>query len=151
MCENWVHSSDASEHTSLDACASAPDCAMLRPMDAPENDPNQFALIEQHVDRARRMGAAALPLPSRRKDGFSRQDIVNEFQSAFQVIGGASRLALWANSNPDRFYALYTKLFPSTTLALGAGSILEIIHALPKTGLDQHKDWDKSSQDVDAR
>lgn len=115
-------------------------------MDADEIKPEEFALIERHVDRARNAGRAALPLPSRKKDGFSRQDIVNEFQNAFQLIGGVSRLTLWANANPDRFYALYTKLFPSTTLQLGAGSVLEIKHALPPTPLDAHADWVKQQQ-----
>lgn len=36
------------------------------------------------------------------------------FQSAFDLIGGVPRLALWADKNPSAFFALYSKLIPST-------------------------------------
>lgn len=38
------------------------------------------------------------------------------FQQAFEQIGGVPRLALWADQNPSKFYHLYSKLVPSTTL-----------------------------------
>ncbi len=37
------------------------------------------------------------------------------FQSAFDLIGGVPRLALWADKNPTAFFSLYSKLIPSTT------------------------------------
>lgn len=39
------------------------------------------------------------------------------FQSAFDLIGGVPRLALWADKNPSAFFALYSKLIPSTVQA----------------------------------
>lgn len=46
---------------------------------------------------------------------FSRSDVVSAFQSAFELIGGTTRLALWANDNPTEFYRLFGKLLPSAT------------------------------------
>ena len=46
---------------------------------------------------------------------FSRADVVSAFQSAFELIGGTPRLALWANDNPTEFYKLFGKLLPSAT------------------------------------
>jgi hypothetical protein len=77
--------------------------------------------------------------PSRKKvDGFSRQDVVSSFQSAFQMIGGVQRLALWANANPDRFYPLYGKLLPATSFQFGENDARRIIHQLPPCALDVH-------------
>lgn len=39
------------------------------------------------------------------------------FQSAFDLIGGVPRLALWADKNPTAFFSLYSKLIPSTIQA----------------------------------
>lgn len=36
------------------------------------------------------------------------------FEQAFELIGGVPRLALWADRNPSKFYAMYSKLVPST-------------------------------------
>ncbi len=49
-----------------------------------------------------------------RKDvPFKRSDVVNAFTSAFELIGGIPRLALWAHENPGEFFKLYGKLLPS--------------------------------------
>ena len=95
--------------------------------------------METHVGAAPHGGRRAIPLVSRKRDGFSRQDVVNAFQAAFETIGGTSRLALWANANPERFYPLYTKLLPATTIQFGQGSTLVIKHAIPPTPLDEHQ------------
>ena len=50
-----------------------------------------------------------------RNPKFSRADVVSAFQSAFELIGGTPRLALWANENPTEFYKLFGKLLPSAT------------------------------------
>ena len=82
---------------------------------------------------------AAIPSGvSRKNDGFSRQDVVNAFQRAFTMIGGVQRLSLWANQNPDKFYPLYAKLMPSTSINIGDNSVVQIIHALAPTELDRH-------------
>lgn len=46
-----------------------------------------------------------------------KQKAADAFQSAFDLIGGVPRLALWADKNPSAFYALYSKLIPSTVQA----------------------------------
>lgn len=79
-----------------------------------------------------------IPRISRKSDGFSREDVVGAFQSAFEIIGGVNRLALWANANPDKFYPLYSKLLPATTIALGNPGVLEIVHRIAPTALDRH-------------
>lgn len=36
------------------------------------------------------------------------------FQQAFEIIGGVPRLAIWADANPDKFFALYARMIPQT-------------------------------------
>ena len=45
------------------------------------------------------------------------QRAANAFQSAFELIGGVPRLALWADKNPTAFFSLYSKLIPATVKA----------------------------------
>ncbi len=85
------------------------------------------------VDRPR------MPTISRKVNGFNRNDVVNAFVSAFEVIGGVNRLALWANANPDKFFPLYAKLLPATTQVIGDIGALEIIHRIAPTALDRHE------------
>lgn len=63
---------------------------------------------------------------------------MNAFQRAFTMIGGVQRLALWANANPDKFYPLYAKLMPSTSINIGDNAVIQVVHAIPPTPLDQH-------------
>jgi len=80
----------------------------------------------------------SIPRTTVERDGFSRQDVVNAFQNAFTMIGGVQRLALWANANPDKFYPLYAKLMPSTSIQIGDNARVQIVHALAPTALDVH-------------
>jgi len=45
------------------------------------------------------------------------------FQSAFDLIGGIPRLALWADKNPTAFFTLYSKLIPASIKAEVNGTI----------------------------
>lgn len=47
------------------------------------------------------------------------------FQSAFEVIGGVTRLALWADKNPDKFYPLFARMIPQT--------VAPVVAQLPQT------------------
>jgi hypothetical protein len=76
---------------------------------------------------------------SRSKDGFSRNQVVDAFQQAFQLIGGVNRLTLWAHENPTDFFRLYAKLLPATTVSLGDAGAYEIIHSIAPTALDRYK------------
>lgn len=78
-----------------------------------------------------------------RPQAFSRQDVVNAFQKAFTTIGGTTRLALWANANPDKFYPLYAKLLPSTALNLFSDVTPRVEQVLPPTPLDYHPGSDE--------
>jgi hypothetical protein len=75
---------------------------------------------------------------TKKNDGFTRSDVVNAFQRAFIMIGGVPRLALWANANPDKFFPLYAKLMPSTSINIGDNAQVQIVHALAPTELDRH-------------
>ena len=73
----------------------------------------------------------------RNKD-FSRKQVVQAFQDAFDLIGGVPRLAVWAHTNPTDFYKLYSKMLPSqASSALGESNEMVIKHVLPKSTLDQ--------------
>ena len=73
----------------------------------------------------------------RNKD-FTRKDVVNAFQNAFELIGGTPRLALWAHQNEGDFFKLYSRLLPSqASSALGEANELVIKHVLPRGPLDE--------------
>ena len=60
-----------------------------------------------------------------------RIDVVQAFHTAFQMIGGVPRLALWADANPTEFYKLYGRLLPSAAQSeLAEDPVIEIRHAL---------------------
>ena len=72
-----------------------------------------------------------------RNPQFSRKEVVQAFQSAFELIGGVPRLALWGNDNPNEFYKLYGKLLPSSnSSALGESAKLIIEMAIKPGALD---------------
>jgi hypothetical protein len=63
----------------------------------------------------------------------TRQDVVNAFTNAFQMIGGVDRLALWADSNPNEFFKLFAKLMPPAASDLLDGNREFIVrHVLPQ-------------------
>lgn len=73
-----------------------------------------------------------------RNKEFSRKDVVQAFQDAFELIGGTPRLALWANQNEGDFFKLYSRLLPSqASSALGEANEMVIRHVLPKGPLDE--------------
>ena len=73
----------------------------------------------------------------RNKD-FSRKQVVEAFHSAFELIGGVPRLALWGHQHETEFYKLYSKLLPSqASSALGEANELVIRHVLPRGALDE--------------
>ncbi len=95
-------------------------------------DDNTFEIIE---------ATPRIPRARRKKDGFSRMDVVNAFQRSFEMMGGVPRLALWANANPDKFYPLYARLMPSTSINIThEGAKLIIEHAIPTSPLDNFDD-----------
>ena len=65
------------------------------------------------LDLLLRKGLYGDKLPQKLKG----QRAADAFQSAFDLIGGIPRLALWADKNPSAFFALYSKLIPATVQA----------------------------------
>jgi hypothetical protein len=104
-------------------------CGSISQMD----DQRAFDIIEAQAERR-----TPIPTLSRRVEGFNRADVVMAFQRAFLQIGGVQRLAIWANANPDKFFPLYARMAPSTSLQIGDNAQIQIVHALPPTPLDQH-------------
>ena len=73
----------------------------------------------EQLDLLLRKGLYGKKTPSELK----AQKAADAFQSAFDLIGGIPRLALWADKNPTAFFSLYSKLIPSTIQANVAGTI----------------------------
>tara|TARA_R110002167_G_scaffold312070_6_gene517793 strand:- start:330 stop:686 length:357 start_codon:yes stop_codon:yes gene_type:complete len=72
------------------------------------------------------------------KGGPSRKEVVMAFESAFHLVGGVPRLALWAHEHPGEFYKLYGRLLPSqSSEALGESNEMTIRHVIPRGVLDQ--------------
>ena len=73
-----------------------------------------------------------------RKGNLTRAKVVSAFHDAFDQIGGVSRLSLWADSNPEKFFALYARLLPPASHPdLNGDTELRVIHVLPPTKLDR--------------
>ena len=69
---------------------------------------------------------------------FTRKDVVQAFQSAFELTGGVPRLAVWANEHETDFYKLYSRLLPSqSSSALGESNTLRIEMAIARSPLDE--------------
>ncbi len=69
---------------------------------------------------------------------FTRKDVVNAFQQAFELTGGVPRLAIWANDNYTEFTKLYARLLPSqSNSALGEANVLRIEMAVRPGALDE--------------
>jgi len=51
------------------------------------------------------------------------RNVREQFQFAFELIGGIPRLAHWAHNNPDKFYSLYSKLIPAQITGEGGGPL----------------------------
>jgi hypothetical protein len=51
------------------------------------------------------------------------RNVREQFQHAFELIGGIPRLAHWAHQNPDKFFPLYSKLIPAQVTGVDGGAI----------------------------
>jgi hypothetical protein len=100
----------------------------------PSEEWEEFQAKQQEVLSSVAHGTS--PLPSLRKE-FSRADVVASFQTAFEAVGGTTRLALYANEHYSDFIKLYARLLPSqASSALGESTDIRIIHKLPRSELD---------------
>lgn len=73
-----------------------------------------------------------------RAPNLKREQVVNAFLDAFELIGGTPRLAIWGDENPGEFYKLWSKLAPrqieQETVHDGG---IRIQHVLPRGALDE--------------
>ncbi len=59
-----------------------------------------------------------------------RSPILSEvLAEAYEAMGGVAALTQWARDNPEKFYALWTKLQP----ALDAERPVKVIHKIERT------------------
>lgn len=66
-----------------------------------------------------------------------REKILLAFEEAFELIGGVPRLAVWANENPGKFYALYARNAAKEQKTTHTGRISFIRPAIAPSPLDQ--------------
>lgn len=79
------------------------------PVDQLEDQPETPVVPNMDsVEESLAILASAPTLPAYTKT----RNVREQFQHAFDMIGGVPRLAHWAHANPAKFYALYSKLIP---------------------------------------
>jgi hypothetical protein len=96
----------------------------------------ELALREQQMDLTlTKLSTSKRPfrLPSQ---GASREQIKDAFNTAFELIGGVPRLAIWANENPDKFYSIFARLNGGGTSSSLSGK-LTVEHVLRRNPLDE--------------
>jgi len=83
------------------------------PDDSPITPP--LNLVEENLN--------ALAVTPRLPAYVKSRNVREQFQFAFELIGGIPRLAHWAHSNPDKFFSLYSKLIPAQVTGADGGAI----------------------------
>lgn len=99
----------------------------------------EFVTREEYLQMEQTLSQAAEEYPKVErilKKEFNRREVVEAFRDAFELIGGVTRLAVWANQNPTEFYRLYAKLLPKETEHTGQSELV-IKHVLPPSKLDE--------------
>lgn len=90
------------------------------------------ALAEKEMDKTFQVLASrARPYPVPKSVG--RKNVERAFHTAFELIGGVPRFALWADQNSTEFYKLYSRMLPQEMNA-NLDATLQMI--LPRTSLD---------------
>lgn len=86
--------------------------------------------ISKDMEALLQRGLTAARLPK----ALRTQKAAEAMQTAFDIIGGVPRLALWADKNPDKFYPLFARMIPQT--------VAPVVTAMPaQSKEDQRKDW----------
>lgn len=65
-----------------------------------------------------------------------REAVSIAFHAAFENIGGVAALMQWAQHEPGKFFALYSKLLQSDTVTPTGGTQINIISSVPQSPLD---------------
>lgn len=83
------------------------------------------------------LAAVPNPSPIRVPRTVGRAQLESCFLNAFELIGGQSRLALWANDNPGEFFKLTARLFPQAIAGPDGKEPVKILHAIAPSPLDR--------------
>jgi len=65
--------------------------------------------------------------------GMGTAKAAQAMQQAFEMIGGVPRLMLWADANPDKFYALWARMIPQT--------VAPVVADLPTANQRDKQEW----------
>jgi hypothetical protein len=95
-------------------------------------------LMEIHTQMVAQRDDILPLLPRRRSGGLDRKRAMQNIADAFELIGGTTRLAIWAHDNEAEFFTkLYPKLLPSTSVSLTQNNNTVIRHVIPRGPLDE--------------
>jgi hypothetical protein len=87
-------------------------------------------ILSDHAKKAH----LVLQAPRRK---FERERFLGAMAEAFEAIGGVTRFAMWADSNPTEFYKLMGKTIPQASLLDIQGKMqMQILPALAPSALD---------------
>lgn len=90
---------------------------VLKPEEDEIEPPNTPSIEEVEANLAILASTPKLPAYTRSRN------VREQFQFAFELIGGIPRLAHWAHKNPDKFYMLYSKLIPAQITGENGGPV----------------------------
>lgn len=69
---------------------------------------------------------------------FERKRVAEAFDTAFELVGGNARLAVWAHENYGEFIKLYSRMLPTgTQVDINASGEIAFKHVLPPSKLDK--------------
>lgn len=72
---------------------------------------------------------------------FSKKDVEQGILEAFELIGGVTRLAIWANEpeNYGEFLKIYAKCLPKETKSEEGGRVINYLSSIPDSPLNDPK------------
>lgn len=75
------------------------------------------------------------PIPAQIRKRSDRKEIEAAFVTAFEAVGGVTRLAMWADANYSDFVKLFSRLLPKESLHQHSGELV-IRPPIPPSALD---------------
>lgn len=103
----------------------------------------KFMTRDEFDELQRQAGSLANDYPEVKRNvrkEFDRRRVAEAFDDAFELIGGVSRLAIWANENPTEFFKLYGRMLPTgTSVDLNTKGEITFKHVLPPSKLDNQE------------
>ena len=109
-------------------------------LDSAESDQPSSALVPRELWEVRlaemaKSKAQSFRVP--RNENIKKAQVVDSILDAFELLGGTSRLTLWANENYGEFMKIYAKLAPrQIEKEVSHDGGVTIKHILPRGRLD---------------